>query len=71
MAEILVSDQCECRPPLLIGGFFVAPRSAVSWCIVFVSFPPVFPVVLYCFVSTAFFLAIARSYIVFLQTFAL
>jgi hypothetical protein len=22
MAEILVSDQCERRPPLLIGGFF-------------------------------------------------
>src|SRR5215470_9705735 len=24
MAEILVSDLCECRPPLLIGGLIVA-----------------------------------------------
>jgi hypothetical protein len=24
MAEILVSDLCECRPPLLIGGLFHA-----------------------------------------------
>jgi hypothetical protein len=29
MVETLVSDLCECRPPLLIGGFFVAARSAV------------------------------------------
>src|ERR1051326_3015014 len=25
MAVILVSDQCECRPPLLIGGCLIAP----------------------------------------------
>src|SRR5262249_57623469 len=25
MAEILVSDLCECRPPLLIGGAFCFP----------------------------------------------
>src|SRR5262249_48046793 len=30
MAEILVSDLCECRPPLLIGGLFVAARGAGS-----------------------------------------
>ena len=24
MAEILVSNSCDCRPPLLIGGFFIA-----------------------------------------------
>ena len=71
MAKILVSDLCECRPPLLIGGFFVAARSAVPWCVVFGSFPPVFLVVLYCFVSIAFFLAITRTYIVFSQTFTL
>jgi hypothetical protein len=39
--------------------------------IVFGLFPPVFVVVLHCFVSIAFFLAITRSYIVFLQIFAL
>jgi hypothetical protein len=53
------------------AGFFVAARSAVPWCIVFGSFPPVFLVVLYCFVSIAFFLAITKSYVVFLQIFAL
>src|SRR5215467_4264899 len=30
MAEILVSHLCACRPPLLIGGFFVAAREAGS-----------------------------------------
>src|ERR1051326_6936936 len=28
MAEILVSDFCECPPPLLIGGFFMR---VLSW----------------------------------------
>jgi hypothetical protein len=70
--ETLVSDQCERRPPLLIGGFFSLPRGArVPWCIVIGPFPPVFLVVLYCFLSIAFFIAIARSYVVFLQIFAL
>jgi hypothetical protein len=27
MAEILVSDFCECRPLLLIGGLFHCPRA--------------------------------------------
>jgi hypothetical protein len=71
MAEILVSDLCECRPPLLIGGFFVAARSAVPWCLVFGSVSACFLAVLHCFQSIAFFLAITRTYIVFLQIFAL
>jgi hypothetical protein len=50
------------------AGFFVAARSAVP---LFLDlFSPVFLSVLSCFVSIAFFIAIARSYIVFLWIFA-
>jgi hypothetical protein len=34
MAEILVSDQCERRPPLLIGGFFCCREERGPCCIV-------------------------------------
>jgi hypothetical protein len=71
MAEILVSDLCERCPPLLIGGFFrCREERGPPWCIVFGSFPPVFFVVLHCLVSIAIFLAITRSYVVFLRIFA-
>jgi hypothetical protein len=28
MAEILISDLCDCRPPLLVGGFLMPQGSA-------------------------------------------
>jgi hypothetical protein len=31
MAEILVSDLRDCRPPLLTAGFFVAARERGLW----------------------------------------
>jgi hypothetical protein len=39
--------------------------------LVFGLFPPVFLIVLHCFLPIAFFLAITMAYIVFSQTFAL
>ena len=71
MAEILVSDLRECRPPLLIGGLFHAARSAVPWCIVLDRVRLFSLPVLSWFVSIAFFLVITVSYILFLQIFAL
>jgi hypothetical protein len=64
MAEILVSNLCDRRPPLLIGGFFRC-REERGPLLFFSLFFPVFLAVLYCFVSIAFFIAITRPYIVF------
>jgi hypothetical protein len=72
MAEILVSDLCDLSPAATHRRVFSLPRGARSpGAFAFGLFPPVFLPVLYCFVPIAFFLAIARSYIVFLQIFAL
>src|SRR5262249_41637599 len=58
MAEILVSDFCECRPPLLVGGLFVGPipvcgstgggasGESIVLVVVFCLFFPLFPPVL-------------------------
>jgi hypothetical protein len=71
MAEILVSDLCDLSPAAAHRRFFCRreERGPLVHCFWIVS--PVFLVVLYCFVSIAFLLAITRSYIVFLRIFAL
>jgi hypothetical protein len=69
MAEILVSDQCERRPPLLIGGFFRCREERGP--LFLDRFRLFFSPVLCCFGSIAFFLAITTTYIVFSQTLAL
>jgi hypothetical protein len=72
MAEILVSDLCDLSPALLIGGFFRYREERGHPGAFFLDlFPPVFLIVLHCFVSIVYFLAISTSFIVFLRIIAL
>ena len=79
MAEILVSDLCESPPAAAHRRVFRCreERGPLVHCfwnrfgLFFSLFFPVFLAVLSCFVSIAFFLAITKSYVVFLQIFAL
>jgi hypothetical protein len=41
MAEILVSDFCECRPPLIVGGHFHVFRLFRLFCALFFSLFPI------------------------------
>jgi hypothetical protein len=71
MAEILVSDLCDLSPAAH-RRFFSLPRGARSpWCIVFGSVSACFSRCSLLFRLDCFFLAITRSYIVFLRIFAL
>jgi hypothetical protein len=72
MAEILVSDLCDRSPAAARRRVFRCreERGPLVHCSLD-CFRIVFLIVLHCFVSIDFFLAITRSYIVFWQIFAL
>jgi hypothetical protein len=66
MAEILVSDLCDCRPLLLTAGFLLPRRDLplIESSLFSMALAHCFFIVLHCSYAGGFFLARARPYIV-------